>query len=444
MIKTFVLDTNVLLHDPTSLMSLEDNHVVIPMPVIEELDKFKTRHDELGRNSREVIRRIDELRTQGSLREGVSLDNAARGKEAGTLRILTAGRGAGAEADLAGLDLSLPDNRILRLAYELHRQGEHVIFVSKDINLRVKGDALGLQVMDYEKDQVNFDELYSGYREMKVAGTVIDDFYRHDTLPLPGAKLFPNEFVLLVDEDSPKHTALARAESEASVKHLSGRFEKAWNISPRSKEQRMAMDLLLDPAVELVTLVGKAGTGKTLIAIAAGLEAVLHMKRYEKILVSRPIVPLGKDLGYLPGDKDEKLGHWMQPIFDNLDYLMHAKKKGSQSARQEVDDLMKEDKLELEALTYIRGRSIPRQYLIVDEAQNLTPHEIKTIISRAGEATKVVLTGDPHQIDNPYLDSDSNGLIYAVERLKKLPLHGHITLRKSERSPLAAAAAEYL
>jgi len=444
MIKTFVLDTNVLLHDPTSLVSLEDNHVVVPMPVIEELDKFKSRHDELGRNSREVIRRIDALRLRGSLREGVSLDNAARGKEAGTLRILTAGRGGIAEADLAGLDLSLPDNRILRLAYELHRQGEHVIFVSKDINIRVKGDALGLQVMDYEKDQVNYDELYSGYREMKVAGTVIDEFYRASTLPLPEAKLYPNEFVLLVDEDNPKHTALARAESEAMVKHLCGRFDKAWNIAPRSKEQRMAMDLLLDPAVELVTLVGKAGTGKTLIAIAAGLEAVLHMKRYEKILVSRPIVPLGKDLGYLPGDKDEKLGHWMQPIFDNLDYLMHAKKKGSQSARQEVDDLMKEDKLELEALTYIRGRSIPRQYLIVDEAQNLTPHEIKTIISRAGEATKVVLTGDPHQIDNPYLDSDSNGLIYAVERLKRLPLHGHVTLRKSERSPLAAAAAEYL
>jgi PhoH-like ATPase len=442
MIKTFVLDTNVLLHDPTSLVSLEDNHVVIPMPVIEELDKFKSRHDELGRNSREVIRRIDELRERGSLREGVSLDNAAKGKAAGTLRILTGSRTT--DSTLDGLDLELPDNRILRLAYDLHRQGETVIFVSKDINIRVKGDALGLQVMDYEKDQVNFDELYTGYRELKVPGAVIDSFYRNTTLPLEGAKLYPNEFVLLIDEDSPKHTALARADGQSSLKHLCNHFEKAWNIAPRSKEQRMAMDLLLDPTVELVTLVGKAGTGKTLIAIAAGLEAVLHMKRYEKILVSRPIVPLGKDLGYLPGDKDEKLGHWMQPIFDNLDYLMHAKKKGSQSARQEVDELMKEDKIELEALTYIRGRSIPRQYLIVDEAQNLTPHEIKTIISRAGEATKVVLTGDPYQIDNPYLDSASNGLIYAVERLKKLPLHGHVTLRKSERSPLAAAAAEYL
>jgi len=440
MTKTFVIDTNVLLHDPSSLTSFEDNRVVIPLPVIEELDKFKTRHDELGRNSREVIRRIDELRTRGSLRDGVTLGNAADGKESGSLRILTGGR----KTDHTGLNGELSDNRILRLAYDLHRQGEQVIFVSKDINARVKADALGLQVMDYEKDQVDFNELYTGCRELRVPAQTIDDYYRAESLPLPGAKLYPNEFVLLVDEDNPKHTALGRADGPEAVRHLCGRFEKAWNIAPRSKEQRIALDLLLDPVVELVTLVGKAGTGKTLIAIAAGLESVIHMKRYEKILVSRPIVPFGKDLGYLPGDKDDKLVHWMQPIFDNLDYLMHASKKGSHPVRQEVDALVREGKLELEALTYIRGRSIPRQYLVVDEAQNLTPHEIKTIISRAGEATKVVLTGDPYQIDNPYLDSDSNGLIYAVERLKKLPFHGHITLRKSERSPLAAAAAEYL
>ncbi|MCK4981365.1 MAG: PhoH family protein, partial [Victivallaceae bacterium] len=215
------------------------------------------------------------------------------------------------------------------------------------------------------------------------------------------------------------------------------------HLTPRNKEQRMSLDILLDPAVQLVTLVGKAGTGKTLLALAAALELVLHQNRYEKILVSRPIVPLGKDIGFLPGDKDEKLSHWMQPIFDNLDYLMHSDKNGHVSSKK-TDTLIGSHKIELEAITYIRGRSLPRQFVIVDEAQNLTPHEVKTIISRAGEGTKMVLTGDPNQIDNPYLDSSSNGLNYTIERMKKLSIHGHMTLEKSERSELAAKAAELL
>lgn len=440
MSKIFVLDTNVLLHNPQSIESFADNQVILPMAVIEELDKFKTRHDELGRNARQVIRRLDGFRVRGNLRDGVTLDNANGNSPAGTLRIIT-GKGTINESEL---DMDIPDNRILRVAYCLHKEGNNVIFVSKDINIRLKADALGMQVMDFEKEKVNFDELFSGCRNLPVSKETIDKFYDVEEMEIPDINLYPNEFVLLYEENNPKHSALGRSKNKNTVKHLSSHFERVWNIRPRSKEQRIAMELLMDPEVQLVTLVGQAGTGKTLLALAAGLESVTKTNQYDKILVSRPIVPLGKDIGYLPGGKEEKLSHWMQPIFDNLDYLMHKEKKEAHSIRKYVDELMRDHKLEIEALTYIRGRSIPRQYLIVDEAQNLTPHEVKTIISRAGEATKMVLTGDASQIDNPYLDSSSNGLSYAVERMKELPLHGHITLRKSERSPLAAAAAEYL
>jgi PhoH-like ATPase len=250
-----------------------------------------------------------------------------------------------------------------------------------------------------------------------------------------------------VDNTNRKHTALARVSQNKKLMHLSPQYEKAWNIKFRSKEQRMALELLLDPSVQVVTLVGQAGTGKTLLALAAGLQSTLTFQRYDKILVSRPIIPLGQDIGYLPGTKEEKLTHWMEPIFDNLSYLMRGKnlkKKEGISPQKKVEGLMNNNVIELEALTYIRGRSIPQQYVIVDEAQNLTPHEVKTIISRAGEGSKMVLTGDPYQIDNPYLDSSSNGLTYAAERLKGEPIHGHMTLTKSERSAVAAAAASLL
>jgi PhoH-like ATPase len=437
--KTFVLDTNVLLHSAQSIESFKDNEVVLPMCVIEELDKFKKHQDELGRNARQVIRKLDELRAQGSLCEGVSLDNANGETGAGLLRIVT-GKG-----EILSLDMEIPDNRILRVAYQLHQDNPDVILITKDINLRLKADALGMAVMDFERQKVNFDELYNGCRELEVSSEVIDNLYHDRVLEIPDSHFYANEFVLLRDEANPKHSALASAKGENEIKLLpSSKDDLVWNIHPRSKEQRMSLELLMNPDVQLVTLVGQAGTGKTLLALAAGLELVMQMNVYEKILVSRPIVPLGNDIGYLPGDKDEKLSHWMQPIFDNLDYLMHARKKDSQSARKYLEELMRNHKIELEALTYIRGRSIPKQFVIVDEAQNLTPHEVKTIISRAGEDTKMVLTGDPYQIDNPYLDASSNGLTYAVERLKSLPIHGHITLRKSERSALAAAAAEYL
>ena len=435
--KHFVLDTNVLLHNADAISSFADNVVILPMTVIEELDKFKSRNDELARNARQVIRNLDKLRSHGHLGDGVKMEND------GELRIFIEKPGTA----VGDMDMTLPDNRILAVAHYFQVQGEKVIFVSKDINARLKADALGIEVMDFEKQTVNFDELFCGYREIKVAPMIVDTFFRQDMLEVDSYNFAPNEFVLLVDETNEKHTGIGRAFDKNRIGHLNANFDSAWNTRSRSKEQRMALELLLDPYIELVTLVGQAGTGKTLLALAAGLEMVLHQKQYERLLVSRPIIPLGKDLGYMPGTKDEKLTLWMQPIFDNLTFLMGGSKRHSdngESVRNKVDKLLKENAVELEALSYIRGRSIPRQYIVVDEAQNLTPHEVKTIVSRAGEGTKIVLTGDPCQIDNPYLDARSNGLAYTVERLKYQEIHGHVTLAKSERSTLAGIAAEYL
>lgn len=435
--KVFVIDTNVLLHNSEAISSFADNTVLFPMTVIEELDKFKKNNDELGRNARQVIRTLDKLRRLGSLGTGVTMENG------GTLQI-TVGREK--DDNGSGLDLSVPDNRIIATAYNLKKQGERVIFVSKDINARLKADALGIEVKDFEKERCDADTLFTGWRELQVSSEVVDSFYKTDKLLLEDVSLLANEFVLLLDESNPKHSAIGRATDEQHVKQLDDGFGSAWQIRPRSKEQRMALELLMDPDVALVTLIGQAGTGKTLLALAAGLANTLGNERYEQMLVSRPIIPLGRDIGYLPGSKDEKMKLWMQPIFDNLSYLMaqsHGKGE-DRSTQQVVNQLIKDEKIELEALTYIRGRSISDQYVIVDEAQNLTPHEVKTIISRAGEGTKMVLTGDPQQIDNPYLDAESNGLSYSVERLKGQAVCGHVTLSKAERSQLSSLAADYL
>jgi PhoH-like ATPase len=384
-----------------------------------------------------VIRSLDRLREHGHLNKGVKMDNG------GTLIIYH-------ERDLAdhGMDMRVADNRILGVAFTLAQQDKKVIFVSKDINARLKADSLGIEVMDFEKQKVKFDELFTGHSELLVTRAEIDRLYKEKELVLKTHESSPNEFVLLIDEADDKHTALTRSLGDGHLVALQPDYNEAFGLKPRNKEQRMALELLLNPEIQLVTMVGQAGTGKTLLALAAGLEATINFRRYDRILVSRPIIPMGKDIGFLPGDKDEKLAHWMQPIFDNLTFLLGAGRKagteGDLPVKHKVDKLLQDNVIELEALTYIRGRSIPQQYVIVDEAQNLTPHEVKTIVSRAGEGTKVVLTGDPYQIDNPYLDSSSNGLTYTVERMRELALHGHITLQKSERSDLAGAAASYL
>ncbi len=434
--KFFVLDTNVLLHNSEAIFSFSDNTVVLPMTVIEELDKFKKNNDELGRNARQVIRQLDRLRKQGSLGRGVPMENG------GTLRITVEKE----HMEGIGMDMSIPDNRIIATAYNLRDNGKKVTFVSKDINVRLKADALGIEVKDFEKEKADYDTLYTGWQQLIVPAGKINAMYQQEEVILEGVELLNNECVLLVDEGNPKHTGMGRVVGADRVRAMNPNYESAWKITPRSKEQRMALELLMDPSVALVTLIGQAGTGKTLLALAAGMAATLQDKSYEKMLVSRPVIPLGRDIGYLPGSKDEKMKLWMQPIFDNLSYLLGLPNNGDkeETTPQMVNRLIKDEKIELEALTYIRGRSISRQYVIIDEAQNLTPHEVKTIISRAGEGTKIVMTGDPEQIDNPYLDASSNGLSYTVERLKGKELCGHITLTKSERSLLSALAADYL
>jgi PhoH-like ATPase len=437
-IKHFVLDTNVLLHNPNALFMFADNEVIIPFDVIEELDKFKSGTDDLGRNARTVIRHLDRLRQLGNLSDGVAVEQTG-----GRLRVVL-------EEDqklCPGLTANTPDNRIICCAKMLSDQGKRVVFISKDINARIKSDALGLITEDFEAQKVDFEKLYTGYREMTVPSKVFDDLFRQKEYRLTAEDLLANEFVLLKDEADENHTAIARYKGEGLIVPVRPKRGPVFGIMPRNLQQTMALDLLLDDSVKLVSLIGSAGTGKTLLAIAAGMTKVLNEQTYQKLLCARPIMPLGRDIGYLPGGKDEKLTAWMQPIFDNMAYLLSNRLSGDgehkahaspSSVEQRIHQLMEAGQVVLEPLTYIRGRSIPNQYMIVDEAQNLTPHEVKTIASRVGEGTKLVLTGDATQIDNPYLDSSSNGLSYLVERLKGKSLVGHVTLAKSERSDLAS------
>ena len=428
--KIFVLDTNVLLHNAGALKVFADNEVVLPIDVIEELDRFKKDSDEKGRNARAAIRKLDELRERGRLGEGVPL------KDGGILRIVMH-----AESKIpAGLLPGQKDNNILLVAYDLQKKGHNVIFVSKDINARVKADALGIKAVDFEKQKVDIDKLYSGWKELVVDKRDIDTFYSKKFVAIKDAEALPNQYILLKDSADEKHTALARFSfKQKGVVPLMPDRNDVWGIKPRNKEQSIALDLLMDDNVKLVTLVGQAGTGKTLLALAAGLKKTVDEHAYKRMLVSRPIIPMGRDIGYLPGTKEEKLLNWMQPIYDNLEYILTIRKR-----KNHIDDLIDSDLLQLEALTYMRGRSIPNHFIVIDEAQNLTPHEIKTVVSRAGNHTKMVLTGDPYQIDSPYLDSSSNGLSYAVEKMKGQEMFGHVMLTKNERSNLASLAAELL
>jgi PhoH-like ATPase len=436
--KTYILDTNVLLHDPQALFRFEDNNLIIPMTVIEEIDRFKKELSETGRNAREFSRIMDALRAKAKLIDGVVLETG------GQLRV-----DLYTEEHLKCLPPELRidrgDNRILAVALDVKAHSEWpVVFVTKDTNLRIKADAVGLTAQDYESDKVSLEDLYSGTAEVLLPRQDIDRFYSQGFLPIE-TEFLPNQCLTLMDEANPSHTALARYNRalRQAMPLLRAPKEGLWGVHPRNREQQFAFDLLLNEDIQLLTLVGKAGTGKTLLAIAAGLHKSADEGQYSRLLVSRPIFPLGRDLGFLPGDIEEKLSPWMQPIFDNVELLLGAVEEGSKRKRgyKELVDL---GILEIEPLTYIRGRSIPKQYMIVDEAQNLTPHEIKTIITRAGEGTKIILTGDPYQIDNPYIDSASNGLTYVVEKFKGESIAGHVTLSKGERSCLAELAANLL
>jgi PhoH-like ATPase len=437
--KNYILDTTVLFYDAQALFKFEENNVYIPITVIEDIDHFKKDVTETGRNARQTARYLDALRQKSSVAKGIPLDNG------GTLFVRT-----GSAALLQRMPESLREkergNRILAIALDVqqHAQGMPTIFVTKDLNLRIKADALGLDVEDYESDKVDIDELYSGYRELKVEPTVIQTL-RDRGLVAGGEGLLPNQYVKLETAGEGALGALARydAEKKSLVRLLSENVKETWRVVPHNREQFFALDALLNDSVQLVTLVGKAGTGKTLLAIAASLYKTVDENVYNRVLVSRPTLPMGKDIGYLPGGVEEKLTPWMYPIADNVELIMRndGRNRGHIRGFKELVDM---GILVIEPLTYIRGRSIHQQFVIIDEAQNLTPHEIKTIITRVGEGSKIVVTGDPYQIDNPYVDSSSNGLTYLVERFKDQTIAAHITMTKGERSKLSDLAANLL
>ncbi|NME35560.1 MULTISPECIES: PhoH family protein [Fusobacterium] len=432
--KIFILDTNILIHDPNSIYNFRGNDVFLPIEVIEEIDKLKGKQD-TGINARMASRVIEEIRKKGNLSKGVELPEEIFFKV-----IVESGKDSIPE----GLKKDSTDNSVLGMTIKIKNKfpDRKVILVTKDINLRIKADAIGIEVEDYSTDRVVYDELDKGYLEIEISKTLFDKYDKSGKIDISELNL---DF-----EPSPNFFFIMKAGQEKTTGRVFGDKVKkfvngdicAWGARARNDEQKFAMDLLMDDDIKAVTLVGKAGTGKTLLAIAAGLEQVVERKKYSKLYIARPIIPMGKDLGYLPGNEKEKLRPWMQPIFDNIELLSDF--KGDKTGEKVITGLETMGLLKVEALTYIRGRSIPNGFIIIDEAQNLTPLEIKTIITRAGENTKIVFTGDPYQIDSPYLDTNTNGLTYMAEKLKDEKIVGHITLVKGERSPLAEISAKLL
>ncbi len=447
--KTFILDTNVLLFDPLAIYKLGTNDVVIPIAVIEEIDRFKRDMGENGRHARHFTRLIDEMRREGQLSKGFKLPGGG---------ILTVELGGADYPMPSELTMEKADNRILSLGLTMKKEQPRkpIIILTKDANLRIKADALGVEAEDYEPSNVQPDQLYAGSRVINVEPKCVDDFYANKRLAVTDRlfehekdsknPLLANEYVILKDIANPTHTAMGRYSRDLeSIVPLVKPAEGLWGVFPKNAEQAFAVDALLNDEIKLVSLLGKAGTGKTLFAIAAGLVKTVDEGVYHRLLVSRPVFPLGKDIGFLPGGIEEKLNPWMQPIYDNIDFLFGATSRNPRrGAGKGAQDLMNQGLLQIEPLTYIRGRTIPHQYLIVDESQNLTPHEIKTIITRAGDETKIILTGDSFQIDNPYVDSANNGLVYLIDRFKDQSISAHVTFHKGERSKLSELASNLL
>ena len=433
--KTYILDTNVFLTNANSVYEFRNNDIIVPLKVLDEIDKHKKRQDGVGLNARCIIRVLDELRSKGNLHKGVRM---GRGK--GILSV----RGYDLEDLPISCDIESADNEILTTALtEMKKNPKRkVILVTRDINMRVKCDSLEIITEDYVINKVVTDEkhLFTGFKKHLVDDQLIDQFYEgeHISFDKEEGRFLPNQFIMLVSSSNEKKSALARFVNYASkLKKVVETKDAVWGLRPRNKEQTFALDLLNDPSVPIVTLVGKAGCGKTLLAIAAGLDQVLEKNMFKKLIVSRPIQPLGKDIGYLPGTMEEKMRPWLMPIQDNIDFLLNGQSKS-------MEMFFEDGTIQIEALTYIRGRSISNAYVIIDEAQNLTTHELKTIITRVGENTKIVLTGDVEQIDSVYLDATSNGLSYAVEKFKHHGLAGHVSLLKGERSKVATLASKIL
>lgn len=474
--KIYVLDTNVLLHDPHALFNFEGISIGIPSVVLEELDTFKKEGTDRGRNSRETIRLLDSLRTRGSLKDGVVLDN---GSEVKVLFL---------EHKLPNLpfQLSVKDNEILLHALLLKNRGYEVKFISKDLNARVKADALGLETEDYLKEYVTEEDFYQGWMRVQVPAVQLKGEFPPVLQELLKEELLAyNQFVLVENQHNSYNYKIFRYIGGKNFKHVIEPQIK-WPLKPRNPQQLMALDLLFDEDIQFATLVGPAGTGKTFLALLAGLYKVLIKHRYQKVLISRPVIPLGKDVGFLPGELKDKLHNWMLPIYDNMEFIVHSikmshqeqdaelghhghsaggsesphargKGRGRDSRREHkhkaehrgdglmsLDELVNRNKVSLEAITYMRGRSIPYQFILIDEAQNLTPHEVKALVTRVGVGSKIILTGDPYQIDSPYLDFSSNGLITSSERFKGQPLFGSVYLPTTERGELSQVASQLL
>lgn len=436
--KTYLLDTSVYLTDANALNAYGNNDILIPLKVLEELDKHKKRQDGVGSNARKIIRAFDNLRVKGNLNKGVRI---RKGKGIAFAKTLD-------PEDLPiSFDKEDPDNHIIGTALTELKSNPHrkVIVVSRDINMRVKCDAIGIPSEDYNAAQVVSEgsEIFTGLVSHLVDDQVVDRFYNNEEIILEkeDGKFYPNQFVMLVSSSNEKKTALCRFVGQgAPLKPVQSYKSGVWGVIPRNKEQTFSLELLLDPMVQVVSLIGKAGSGKTLLAVAAGLHQVMEDGKqsiYRRLVISRPIQPMGRDIGFLPGTLEEKMAPWLAPIQDNLQFLMGNDKLT-------LDMYMESGTIELEALTYIRGRSIANAYIIIDEAQNLSSHEMKTILTRVGEGTKIILTGDVEQIDNAYVDETTNGLTHVIERFKSQPVAGHITLLKGERSRVATIAARVL
>ena len=460
--RIYVLDTNVLLHDPESIFSFKGALVGIPVLVLEELDRFKGETTDRGHSSRQVIRYLDKLRGRGSLRDGVELENG------GMLKVLFAPENKVVMP--AALSYEVMDNLILMTILGLKQMGYDVQFITKDLNARVKADVLGISAQDYLKGYITPETFYKGWTHFKVPAISLKKDFPVELQEIgEHHDLILNEFVLLESNNNPFHYKIFRYLGNKAFKAVS-MPALGWPLEPRNVQQIMALDLLFDESIQLVTLLGPAGTGKTFLALLAGIYQVLAMQHYEKMLVSRPVIPLGPDIGYLPGTIQEKMHSWMQPIHDNMEFIVHTVNKGGRqpegyeadvqiysgkrhdkknkkkAERHEkipaLETLVKEGKISLEAITYMRGRSIPYQYILIDEVQNLTPHEVKTLISRVGEGSKIVLAGDPYQIDSPYLDFSSNGVVVATNKFKGQQLFGTVFLHSSERSLLSRLVSE--
>lgn len=439
--KNYILDTSVFLTDAESITKFGNNDIFIPLKVLEEVDKHKQRQDSVGINARRIIRHLDELRVKGNLQQGVRL-----GKGMGFVKAVPF-----QSENLTfpkDLDLSIADHVIIATALRIQNESDKTtIVVSRDINMRVICDSIGLPSEDYISEEVitSSDQLYPGFIKHLVDDQIIDRFYNGEDIYIAEDEIkttwFANEFILLVSNANEKKSAVARFKNHHTpLAKIKNDKIPDWKITARNKEQAFAIELLTDPDVKVVSLVGRAGSGKTLCAIAAGLQQTIGIRGnnlYDRLIVSRPVQPLGKDIGFLPGTMEEKMLPWLMPIQDNLQYLLGGDKNA-------LHMFMEKGKIEIEALTYIRGRSIAKSFIIIDEAQNLTKHEIKTILTRVGEGTKIVLTGDIEQIDNVYVNETSNGLAHAVEKFKEYPIAGHITFTKGERSEVATLASKIL